>query len=78
MLECSRSHDTLTPAEGYSPGPVCALLHKWLVELAALPGVDGSPAALAVVLQTCDAGTEKWRKLAPTARTLTLVTHLVI
>lgn len=59
-------------------GPVAALLHQGLVELAASPGVDGGPAVLAVVLQTGDVGAEEGRELAAAAGSLALVAELVV
>ena len=69
---------SLTPAEWYSTGSISSLFHKWLVELTAGSGVDLGPAMLTVVLQTSDVGTEERGKLSTTARTLALITHLII
>lgn len=59
-------------------GSVTTFLHKGLVELTAGPGVDGRPAVFTVVLQTGHVGAEERRKLPPAARSLALVTQLVI
>lgn len=66
------------PAEGHLSRAVAPLLHQWLVELSARPGVDTGPAVLTVVLQAGDIGTEEGGKLPPTARPLALVTHLIV
>lgn len=66
------------PAEGHLSRAVAPLLHQWLVELSARPGVDTGPAVLTVVLQAGDIGTEEGGKLPPATRPLALVTHLVV
>ena len=40
--------------------------------------MDASPAVLTVVLQAGDVGAEEGRKLAPTARPLAFIAHLVV
>jgi len=68
----------LAPAEGDSPRSISALLHQRLVELPARAGVDLSPAMLAVVLQAGHVGAEERCELATAARSLALITHLVV
>lgn len=66
------------PAEGDMAWSVSSLLHQRFVELAAGARVDAGPAVLTVVLQARDIGTEERGELASAARTLALITHLII
>lgn len=66
------------PAEGDMAWSVSSLLHQRFVELAAGARVDAGPAVLTVVLQARDVGTEERGELASTARSLALVTHLIV
>lgn len=69
---------TSAPAEGNVSRSVAALLHQRFVELPPGAGVNARPAVLAVILQTCDVGTEKWSELATAASALTFIAHLIV
>lgn len=66
------------PAEGHMSRPVPPLFDQGLVEVAAGPGVDGSPAELAVILETRDVGAKERSELPSAARALAFVTQLIV
>lgn len=68
----------LVPAEVDLTRAISTFLHQWLMELASRTRVDICPTKLTVILQAGDIGTEKGGKFPTAARTLALVTHLVI
>ena len=78
MLEKRGRSARSAPAEGNGARTVGTLLDERLVKLATGMRVNLTPARLAVVLQARDVGAEEGSELAATARTLTLVTQLVI